>query len=189
MYKLLYKQFVLIFTSKCVVLLKVSRAESHGAYFSSKPTVTGSQKISRQRTSNTYFLFLFYFHFVKGGKDFVILHFILDINKVDKQCLKTKYTSFKGYLESQSVIVDLIIRLDLKWERLPSLFISIYEEKVDALSCVCVCMKGHACRCSYLSVWCQFFRVHYLKKDQDSTPHHPKHLSFIRNIGAPQLNL
>lgn len=123
MYKLLYKQFVLIFTSKCVVLLKVSRAESHGVYFSSKPTVTGSQKISRQRTSNTYFLFLFYFHFVKGGKDFVILHFILDINKVDKQCLKTKYTSFKGYLESQSLIVDLIIRLDLKWERLPSLFI------------------------------------------------------------------
>lgn len=108
MYKLLYKQFVLIFTSKCVVLLKVSRAESHGVYFSSKPTVTGSQKISRQRTSNTYFLFLFYFHFVKGGKDFVILHFILDINKVDKQCLKTKYTSFKGYLESQSLIVDLI---------------------------------------------------------------------------------
>lgn len=53
-----------------------SRAESHGVYFSSKPTVTGS---------NTYFLFLFYFHFVKGGKDFVILHFILDINKVDKQ--------------------------------------------------------------------------------------------------------
>lgn len=60
---------------------------------------------------------------MKRGKDFVILHFILDINKVDKQCLKTKYTSFKGYLESQSLIVDLIIRLDLKWERLPSLFI------------------------------------------------------------------
>lgn len=64
---------------------RLSRAESHGVYFSSKPTVTGSQKISRQRTSNTYFLFHFYFHFVKGGKDFVILHFILDINKVDKQ--------------------------------------------------------------------------------------------------------
>lgn len=141
MYKLLYKQFVLIFTSKCVVLLKVSRAESHGVYFSSKPTVTGSQKISRQRTSNTYFLFLFYFHFVKGGKDFVILHFILDINKVDKQCLKTKYTSFKGYLESQSLIVDLIIRLDLKWERLPSLFISIYEENVwrDTPAAVATC--------------------------------------------------
>lgn len=127
----------MIFTSKCVVLLKVSRAESHGVYFSSKPTVTGSQKISRQRTSNTYFLFLFYFHFVKRGKDFVILHFILDINKVDKQCLKTKYTSFKGYLESQSLIVDLIIRLDLKWERLPFHFY-IWREGRRLIMCLCV---------------------------------------------------
>lgn len=77
---------------------------------------------------------------MKGGKDFVILHFILDINKVDKQCLKTKYTSFKGYSESQSLIVDLIIRLDLKWERLPSLFISIYELREGRRLIMCLCV-------------------------------------------------